>query len=137
MLKKILTVENGALALTVILCGFTGFFLLANVMVKSRDKDVKVIEPGTQFLEFKPYLTDVREAGYLTNKDMSEEKNDGFFLQAQYMLAPTVLRLNEREQKLLILDYNKPVYAWFTLRSLRGRPVYSSEYGPILAENAP
>ncbi len=137
MLKKFLTVENCALAATVVLCGFTCFLLLANYMVKSRLRGIPVIEPGTQFVHFKPYLTDVRELGYLTNKDMSEEKNDGFFLQAQYMLAPTVLRLNETEHSLIILDYTKPVYAWFTMKSMRASPKYSSEYGPVLAEQLP
>ncbi|MCA9404786.1 MAG: hypothetical protein KC897_13435 [Candidatus Omnitrophica bacterium] len=134
MLKKILTAENCALAASVILCAVTSFFLFANYMVKSRMRGIPVIEPGTQFVQFKPYLTDVRELGYLTNKDMSEEKNDGFFLQAQYMLAPTVLRLNDTEHKMLILDYSKPVYAWFTMKSMRAAPKFSSEYGPVLAE---
>lgn len=134
MLKKILTAENCALTASVILCAVTSFFLFANYMVKSRMRGIPVIEPGTQFVQFKPYLTDVRELGYLTNKDMSEEKNDGFFLQAQYMLAPTVLRLNDTEHKMLILDYSKPVYAWFTMKSMRAAPKFSSEYGPVLAE---
>lgn len=137
MQKKHFTVENLTFVATVILCGITSFFLFANFMVKSRMRGIPVIEPGTQFVQFKPYLTDVRELGYLTNKDMSEEKNDGFFLQAQYMLAPTALRLNETDHQLIVLDYSKPVYAWFTMKSMRAAPKFSSEYGPVLAEKAP
>lgn len=119
---------------TVYMIGMTCFYLLANYKVKSRDKDVKIIEPGTQFEPFIAKLEGITQVGYLTNKDMSEEKNDGTFLQAQYMLAPTILKLNEEHPKLNVLDYTSPVYTVFTLRSLRSAPIASSPYGQVLAE---
>lgn len=133
MLKKYIHFENGIVLLTIAMIGLSAFYLLANYMVQSKRKTVKIIEPGTQFAFFVDFLKDAGDVGFMTNKDMSEEKNDGTFLQAQYMLAPTVLNLNEIHPKLNILDYTDPVWAVYTIKSLRARPLATSPYGQILA----
>ncbi|MBP9854414.1 MAG: hypothetical protein KBD53_06075 [Candidatus Omnitrophica bacterium] len=135
MLKKFLNLENGIIVATLAMIGVTSFYLFANFMVEYKKKDVEVIEPGTQFTFFIDFLknADVREVGFLTNKDMSEEKNDGVFLQAQYMLAPIVLNLNEVNPEFNIMDYTDPVWAIYTIKSLRARPLATSPYGQILA----
>ncbi len=137
LVKKCLSLECLIAVTSLAMIGLTSFYLLANYMVKSRQPDTPIYEPGTQFATFKEKLKDVNAIGYLTNKDMSEEKNDGTFLQAQYMLAPTVLELNETHPNLNILDYTSPVYTVFTMRSLRSKPIASSPYGPVLAEKQP
>jgi len=133
LLKKIFCLNSLIIFLTFLLIGANSFYLLASIMV-TLHSDIKILEPGTQFIAFKERLKDIKQLGYLTNKDMSEENNDSSFLQAQYMLAPTILDLNNSNYPLNILDYPDPVHMIFKLRGLNARPARSSPYGQVLAE---
>ena len=134
-LKRIFSVKNLISCLAIAFIGLNLFYLWANLMVKLRLKDTKILEPGTQFVMFKEKLAGLREIGYLTNKDMSEEHNDGEFLQAQYMLAPVILRLNQPARTLNILDYKNPVFAVFQMENLNAKPLVTSPYGKVLVES--
>jgi len=132
--KKLFRVKTLVTILTILLICSNIFFLLANFMVKYKQKDIKIIEPGTQFTRFIRKLEGVVEVGYLTNKDTSEESNDGEFLQAQYMLAPVVLKLNEPDNQFNILDYGTPLYTVMKLKSLNAKTVATSPYGKVLVK---
>ena len=94
-------------------------------------------EPGTRFHDFRPHIQGKPEIGYMTNKNMSEEKNDGVFLMAQFALTPTILKLNDLDQDHHLLDMTTPAYVVFTLRKLKAAPRHTSRYGLVLTERLP
>jgi len=75
--------------LTIILGLGNTFFLAVHIITLVGKKPI-LLEPGSQFAMFRPYLKGVRKIGYITNRDLS----DGAFLQAQYYLVRTILDLH-------------------------------------------
>ncbi|MFT5387249.1 MAG: hypothetical protein ACI9E5_000376, partial [Candidatus Omnitrophota bacterium] len=65
-------------------------FININNDFKAR-KDGPKYQPGQAYMEMKTPLNKLHHVGYHTDGSMSSEKNDGDFLMAQHMLAPTVL----------------------------------------------
>lgn len=89
-------------------------------------------EPGYQFLEFRPFLKDVSTIGYMTEKDLSREGNDGVYLQAQYFLAPAIVELTHDKQ-FVILDIGlDPMQIVIAMQRLNGKRLVSTEYGQAL-----
>lgn len=128
--------EKFIIILTSVLIGLNGLDLLSGFPGKS-GRQKPVAEPGNQFTAFADALKDAGHAGFLTNKDLRAEKNYEPFLQAQYRLAPTVLQLNEIHPGVNILDYTKPVWAIYTLKSLRAEPRAATPDGQVLAVRQP
>ena len=89
-------------------------------------------EPGYQFVKFKERLTGVREIGYLTNKDFSPGKNDGIYLQAQYFLAPVLLKLNDANHSFNILDYSSQIFVFYMIKTLKADILVDNPYAQVL-----
>ncbi|MBF0533259.1 MAG: hypothetical protein HQL23_09245 [Candidatus Omnitrophica bacterium] len=90
-------------------------------------------EPGGQFAGFKDVLKNEHKVNYITNRDITPEKNDGQFLMSQYQLAPTVIELNSKDNRFSIIDTNDPQFALNTLKSTNSIPIIVNEYGKVLA----
>ncbi len=91
-------------------------------------------EPGHEFADLKPFLKDVQETGFITDKDMSPERNDGMFLKAQYALAPVVLRLNETDTRFLVLDPHNVLSGMAMINEIGADLVHMNKYNKALAE---
>lgn len=89
-------------------------------------------EPGEEFKELKDFLRNVKKTGFLTDKDMSPEKNDGQFLGAQYILVPTILSLNDASPEFIILDYQSLLAAYQKIKEMNAVIVMTTPYGKIL-----
>lgn len=89
--------------------------------------------PGALFEEFKPFLKNARVVGFLTDKDMSPERNDGVFLMAQYALAPVTLELNNAEHELLLIDPAHMLSAMDLTQSIPVEFIHVASNGRILA----
>jgi len=100
----------------------------------SRNKNSIFLKPGYHFADLRNHLTGVEIAGFLTDKDTSSENNDGKFLEAQAILAPTVLDLNNPNHPLIVLDCTNMVAAFDILNQLNAEPIYVNSYGKILAK---
>lgn len=113
---------------------FNSFFLLKKCYhIISFGNKAFYVNPGREFSDFQKALQDIEHVGFLTNKDMSSERNDGQFLAAQYILAPTILNLGCLE-RLIILDYTNPELAMKKITEINAVPVYTNPYGKILAQ---
>ncbi len=140
-MKKILTTTNFRraffyFALTLVL--INSFFLIkvtAKAAVKNRFEPPFVA--GYKFFDFVPRLSGVERAGFLTDKTMSPEKNDGEFLGAQYMLAPVILDLNNTHHRYLILDYTNLIDASKKLKEIKAKAILMTREHKILAEKRP
>ena len=131
-IKKILNLRSAILAFASIILICNVFFLLTDILSHLKKENKYSYEPGLQFADFKDALKNIRQAGFVTNKDLSSENNDGQFLMAQYILAPTVLELNASNNKYNILDCTSETRILYALRSLGATPLKINKYGKIL-----
>lgn len=118
------------------------FFFLNVYTIRKHAEDAKYSgpypEPGSQFANFKNLISNqTKSIGYITDKSMSREKNDGTFLQAQYYLAPVILKLQDENQPLFILDSTDIDYIIKTIRRLNAKRLSSNEYGQALMVRLP
>jgi len=131
-LKHFLNFNSLIIALTVIFIVSNAFFLTVFILRKYSENLGEYLEPGSQFSSFKKELVGIKRAGYLTDKDMSRKNNDGFFLQAQYYLAPTILELNKVNDEFNIIDSLDLTFIISTMRSLNSKRVANNEFGQAL-----
>jgi hypothetical protein len=89
---------------------------------------------GFQFLGLENVFKDVRTVGYFTDKNLDQPLAIAQFEQAQYMLAPTVLDLNNTQYHWVILDCTSPQVAMETIKRLGLTPL-KAHNGIILALN--
>ncbi len=90
---------------------------------------------AAQFAGLQPLFAHIPLAGYYTDKDMALPLSIAQFEQAQYMLAPTVLELNNTSLPLVIFDCTTPETAVAKIKELGLVPLSASNTGIILAEN--
>ena len=95
-----------------------------------------ILEPGSQFAHFKDFTQNARHIGFLTDKDMSPEHNNGFFFQTQYILAPAVIHLNTPQSTWNILDFSQMRYFVTAMRLLGAHRVANNDYGQILVQRS-
>jgi len=115
----------------------SSFYLFVYTMSQVMHRHEDLLEPGTQFAHFNQYLKDQESIGFLTSKDMSSENNDGFFSQAQYILAPVILELNNPKNQFNILDYEQKKHIIYAMRALKSFRVSNNEYGQALIRRKP
>jgi hypothetical protein len=123
-----------ALSTLIIVGNFVfGFF---GVMAQQERQGMEQPEPGLQYADFRKQLEGVRIAGFLSDGNETAEGNDGQFMLAQYMLAPTVLDLNNPGHRYNILDCSTPQAALGILKMIDSKPIYVNAFGKIIAERA-
>ena len=137
-MSKYLRPKTAFFVLAVFLVGFN----FASVIKSYRSALVKNgtdkhPEPGFEFAGFKEKLSGLKRVGFLTNKDMSPERNDGQFLGAQYMLAPVVLDLGNPRYRWVILDCTSLIPAFDMMQEIKAAPIDVNEHSKVLAERKP
>jgi len=114
------------------------FFTISTKTIKQvKNLDKQFLEPGFEFAGLKKPLEGIPKAGYLSEKNQTAENQDGRFMMAQYMLAPTVLDLNNPNHQYLILDCSRPEAALYLLKETKAKPIAVTPFGKILAERQP
>ena len=93
--------------------------------------------PGVEFADLKEKLPGQATVGFLTDKDMSPERNDGQFLAAQYILAPIVLDLNNDRHTYLIFDCLDPLSVSQMTQKLSATIIATNPYNKTLAVKNP
>jgi len=89
---------------------------------------------GYQFMGLEGVFKDVHTVGYFTDKDLDKPLAVAQFEQAQYMLVPTVLDLNNTQYHWVIFDCTTPQIAMENIKRLGFTPV-KMHNGIILAFN--
>jgi len=131
-LKNFFKLKNIIISISLILLVRSSFYLFVYTMSQVMHRHDEMLEPGSQFADFKKYLKGQKSIGFLTDKDMSPENNDGFFSQTQYILAPIVVNLNNPKNEFNILDYSEMNYIIYSIRALNSVRLTSNEYGQAL-----
>lgn len=135
--KKFLNPESLAVALLVILVTVNSTYLFIHTMSKIDQLDVPYYEPGYQFAHFRDFLKNESQIGYITDRDITPEKNTAEFLQAQYMLAPIVLDLKNAGHSFFIIDSVDIPFIVYTMKRTNARRVVHNEYGQALFKKKP
>jgi hypothetical protein len=125
--------RNVFLALLVLLIVVNTLQLTLRIIDHSRTQSGFL---GDQFKEIAPLFAHVRQAGYYTDKNLDQDlRAMAQFEQAQYILAPTILDLNNTQHSLVIFDCSTPVVAVQKITELGLKPVRINNFGVILAFN--
>lgn len=90
---------------------------------------------SAQFEGLQKVFANVPRAGYYSDKNMDIPIAIAQFEQAQFMLAPTVLELNNTSYPLIIFDCTTPQIALAKIKELKLTPISASNTGIILAAN--
>jgi hypothetical protein len=107
----------------------------AQALVQLQDhKTIPLHSLGYQFIGLEKVFKNVRTVGYYTDKNLDNPLNIAQYEQAQYMLAPTVLDLNQTRYHWIILDCTSPQAAMEAVRRLKLVPA-KAHNGIILALN--
>ena len=127
--------KNIFLLLAAVITAFNCFSLF-DIYLETLNKSPGILppEPGYEFADLKNRLKGIKRIGFLTNKDMSSERNDGQFLAAQYILAPTILDFDSQNYKLFVIDATGLIPAFDIMQSVGAEPLYVNRYSKILAE---
>lgn len=88
---------------------------------------------GFKFVGLHDEFRNIRYVGYYTDKDMSLNQNAAQFAQAQYVLAPVILDLNNVEREFLILDCTSEAKALEKIKEIKALPLKKNQFGIILA----
>ncbi len=89
---------------------------------------------GAYFKDIKPILKGIEYVGYYTNRNLSIPENNKRYSQAQFVLAPTILDINNLNHKFVIIDCPDKSIIKKKLKQLQAVPIKINQYGIILAE---
>ncbi len=78
-------------------------------------------------------LRGVEYVGYFTDKDLTDKTNAAQFSQAQYILAPVILDLNNTQRDFIIFDCTTPDVALEKIKEIDAVPLVKNKFGIILA----
>ena len=88
-----------------------------------------------QFVPLQPVFKNIPRAGYYTDKNLDIPLAVAQYEQAQYVLAPTLLELNNTDLPLIIFDCTTPEIAIAKMKELKLIPITQSPTGLFLATN--
>ena len=88
---------------------------------------------GHQFSQLQEVFNNIEYVGYYTDKDLKDSKNNMFYSQAQFVLAPTILDINNTKHKYILFDCTSDTVALKKIIELKLKPLKRSKQGIILA----
>ncbi len=91
--------------------------------------------PGLKFSRLEEVLRGQRYVGYLTDKDLDEKFHAMQFSQAQYVLAPVILDLNDASHRYILFDFTSQDRAMARIAETGALPLMKNNFGIILALN--
>jgi hypothetical protein len=116
-------------------------FLSVRYVKRNKVPVPNLFEPGYQYIDFVPYLKNVKRLGFLSNKSISAEAGLDEFQQAQYMLVPAVLDLNNSNYEYNVLDFmtekKDQFYLFYMLKKLNAEKVADNSWGRVLIRRKP
>jgi len=127
-------------AIFLTLCLLVLFFnLVQSVAAFNKQQLVRADHPylffGFKYLGINEFLPEASRAGYLTDKNPDERLNAMEFAQAEYILLPATLDLNNADHEYLILAFSSTEAAGKAIKANGLVPLKQNRFGIILAKN--
>ena len=108
----------------ILVAAFNLLTAYAQAVLQLQDrKTIPLHSLGFQFMGLENVFKDIRTVGYYTDKNLDQPLAIAQFEQAQYMLAPTVLDLNNTKYRWVIIDCTNPQVAMETIKRLGLAPL--------------
>ena len=134
ILHKTIDIKPPFMALLAIVILVNSFQLFKEI---TKMQKIRRIVPfyfsGSKFLGLEGILKNVKYIGYYTNKDFSVTQNVAQFSEAQYVLAPSILELNNTDHDFILFDCTTVEVALAKIKEMRAIPLKKNQYGIILA----
>lgn len=109
--------------------------LIKSLSTKNDPKSFPLHNLAKPFEPVKPLLANQHEAGYLTDKNIDDTPTIARYELGQFVLAPTVLKLNETNKAIVIIDASNPEYAMTTIKNNGLTPIKFDQTGLIITIN--
>ncbi|MCB9756829.1 MAG: hypothetical protein H6753_00215 [Candidatus Omnitrophica bacterium] len=90
---------------------------------------------GDRFMGLDAFLGHAPQIGYYTDKNLDDNLSARQFAQAQLILAPTILDLNNTAHEFILFDCTSPKAAIQKIQELGAQALKANQYGIILARN--
>ncbi len=119
---------------------------MMNLIVLSQDirriQSFKKVLPyqmiGYQFNGLDEFTKDISHIGYYTDLDIeTDTAASKMFAHAQYMLAPSILDLNNTDHDYILFVCSNEKVAWQKIKEVKALPLRRNKYGMILARRLP
>ncbi len=105
----------------------------------TRMRKIRKIKPytylGLKFSGLDDILHKEKYVGYYTDKDLDNRTDAMQFAQAQYILSPIILDLNNVDHTFILFDCSHPQIAIEKMKEINVIPVKINQFGVILARN--
>lgn len=88
---------------------------------------------GNKFSGLDDILKGETHVGYWTDRDIKVDQNGALFAQAQLILAPAILDLNNTTHRYTLFDCDNPKQALAKIREIHAAPVKVNNMGVILS----
>lgn len=90
---------------------------------------------GFKFSGLDDILKGTKYVGYYTDKDLSATFHSSQFTQAQFILAPAILDLNNTKLEFILFDCASDEIALAKIAEIGATPLQKNKFGIILAQN--
>lgn len=90
---------------------------------------------GDRFRGLETLIGKAPIAGYYTDKNLDDKVNAMQLAQAQLILTPIILDLNNTGHEFVIFDCTSPAAALKKIKDIGAQPLKANRYGIILAHN--
>jgi len=118
-----------------IVIAFNGFSLFKETYKIQKIKSViPHQEVGKKFYGLNTILKNIEYVGYYTDKDLKTLKNNKQLTEAQYIIAPTILDLNNTKHQYILFDCSNEEIALKKIKKLGVIPLQKHQ-GLILTKN--
>ena len=92
---------------------------------------------GYNFEGLEKVFQNIEYVGYYTDRNVEEPKNNMRLSQAQFILAPTILDINDTSHKFTLFDCSNEIIAFNKIKELDLIPVKKNKDGIILTIRKP
>lgn len=139
-IRSCLPARRRQLLLVIALLGVTVLNLVDLYKENGTIRKLRKVMPrqmvGREFAGLAQFTQGMRTIGYITDEDIT--KNDAahkLFAHAQYMLAPSILDLNNLDHEFILFVYSDEQKALEKINALNLQPLKRNPFGMILARN--
>ena len=103
--------------------------------IEQRKQYIPFYFQGFKFSGLDDILKNVEYVGYYTDKDLTLNQHLAQFSQAQYIVAPVILDLNNTQHEFILFDCTSEEKAFAKIKEIGAVALRKNKFGIILAHN--
>lgn len=103
--------------------------------IEQRKKYIPFYFQGFKFSGLEEILNGIEHVGYYTDQDISLNYHLAEFAQAQYILAPVILDLNNTQHEFILFNCSSEGKAFAKIKDIGAIPLKKNKFGILLAQH--